>query len=294
MTAIKYRDSGTILGVKVDSKPLDRVLRSVRSRISKAKKFYIVTPNPEIIVKAQEDDEFLRILNSADLSIPDGVGIAAANKFLNLPTPTQPARKVLTFLAQGLGVGFSTIFDREWIIKEVNIIRGRDLFLELIKLANKKRWKVFLLGDRAGSAEKTKEQLAKSYKSLKLFTHQGPNLDDNAKPRTKVDIKIEKAAKKSINKVKPHLLFIAFGAPKQEKWLDKHKKSLNFKGAMTVGGTFDYLTGKAKLPPKWVEERGLEWFWRMANEPNRIGRIFKAVVVFSFDVFIHKLGQKGS
>jgi len=294
MRAEKYREPGIILGVRIDSKPLHRVLRSVRSRISERKKFYITTPNPEIIIKAQEDKDFLEILNSSDLSIPDGIGIAVANKFLSLPTPARLARKVLTFLAQGLGVGFSTIFDREWVIQDANIIRGRDLFMELIKLANKKRWKVFLLGDREGSAEKTKNQLALSYKSVKLFANPGPNLDEKAKPKTKTDKKIEKYAINKINEVKPQLLFVAFGAPKQEKWLAKHKNRLKFNGAMTVGGTFDYLTGKAKLPPKWIEDRGLEWFWRMVNEPNRVKRIFKAVAVFGFEVFLYKLGKKDS
>lgn len=74
---------------------------------------------------------------------------------------------------------------------------------------------------------------------------------------------------KKINNYKPDILLVAYGAPWQEKWLWNNRSMLNAKILMGVGGAFDYLTGKSMLPPIWVEQAGLEWLWRLVNEPWR-------------------------
>ena len=77
--------------------------------------------------------------------------------------------------------------------------------------------------------------------------------------------------------------------PKQEKWIYKNVKKLDVKGIIAVGGTFDYVFGKASLPPKWMEEAGLEWLWRLLHEPKRVFRILNAVVIFPLKVWRSKL-----
>ena len=72
-----------------------------------------------------------------------------------------------------------------------------------------------------------------------------------------------------INKFKPDILLVAYGAPWQEKWISANLGELKAKVVMGVGGTFDYLTGRAKLPPRWMEKLGLEWLWRLILEPWR-------------------------
>jgi N-acetylglucosaminyldiphosphoundecaprenol N-acetyl-beta-D-mannosaminyltransferase len=85
---------------------------------------------------------------------------------------------------------------------------------------------------------------------------------------------------------------VGFGAPKQEKWIYKWLPKLRVGGAMAVGGTFAYLSGQSKLPPKWMEERGLEWLWRLLNEPRRALRILKAVILFPLKISWYKFHQK--
>src|SRR3989344_770900 len=132
--------SVNILNVRIDSSSTSSLLRTVRARLAAKKKFYIVTPNPEQVMRAQTDEVFAKILNSADLSIPDGVGLIAAQRFLSLPVTDSYLLRPFLYFAQGLGVGFSILFDREWLSKGFHVIRGREMFLELIKLANKKGW----------------------------------------------------------------------------------------------------------------------------------------------------------
>ncbi len=280
-----------ILEIKLSSTSMGRVISFVRENVTRHEKFYIVTPNPEIVVRSLEDRQLKQIINNADLSIPDGIGLAAAHKFLKLPNPKNPFKRVVVLLVQGLGIGFSVLFDKSWLTKELEILKVRELFIEMIELANRKSWQVLLVGDRLRSAAKAKESLSKNYKKVVITALEGPNLEKNGKPLTKKDAEIERKAISKINQIKPQLLFVGFGAPKQEKWIYKHFNNLNINGAMVVGVTFDYVSGKEKLPPKWVDEAGLEWLWRLFAGSQRVKRVYKAFPDFPLKIFWHKLNK---
>lgn len=251
------RKFGQILNIGITSTSKAKVLAFVRDSISHRSKFFIVTPNPEIILGAQEDERLFKALNSSDLSLPDGVGLGFAGHFLGLPS--------------------------------FNLIKGREMFLDLVKLANKKHWKIFLLGGKSNEAQAAAEVLSRSLKGIKIDYDKGPVLNNSGEPVSQSDIAEEKNTIAMINKFAPQILFVGFGAPKQEKWTAKWYRELNIGGAMVVGGTFNYISGKASLPPKWMEEAGLEWLWRLITQPWRASRIFKAVVIFPLKVLLYKL-----
>jgi len=291
-TAKLPRKHVNILGVRIDSTPKATLLRQVQANIQKKKKFYITTPNPEHVMMAQEDALFLDVLTSADISIPDGIGIVMANKFNNLPRPKGEFLRFFTMLMQGLGVGFSAMFDRDWLQKELKVIKGRQLFIDLLVLANKKGWDVCFIGDQQGSAKKAAEILKKSYLNLKLHPIDGPNLTFEARPSTARDKTIEKKVVEEVNKTKPNLVFIGFGAPRQEKWLYRLYDDMNFVGAMVVGGTFDYISKKKETPPRWVEDINLEWLWRLFKGDQKVKRVFEAFPRFVGEVFWNKFREK--
>lgn len=296
MTIKKARKQANVLSIRLSSTSKVRVLRFVRGRLRifdknavNNAKFIIVTPNPEIITKAQKDKELARILNSANLSLPDGIGLAAAHRFMTFRAPKWKVLRAPVLLVQGFVVGIAVLFGDRWLTRDLKIIKGREIFLELMKLANKKSWKVFLLGGEGRISEKAAKNLQKSLKKVVLESAEGPMLDENAIPISKKDVKIEEDVVRKINKLRPHLLFVAFGAPKQEKWLDKWMKDLDIGGAMVVGGTFDYMAKKTALPPKWMEKLGLEWLWRLMAQPGRAKRIFTAFPLFPLRVYWYKL-----
>lgn len=289
MTYKKDQRQGIILKVAVNSTHLKRVLAFVRANIAKPGSFFITTPNPEMVVYAQKDRAFEDILNSADLSIPDGIGLAQATAFLSLRSPKNILVRFFVLIFQGLWVGLSTFVNKKWLVNHLNTIKGRDLFLELMKLANKKRWRVFFLGGTDDEGEKTAKLLSQSFKGVRIDYFSGPKLNKNGTPVAKLDKKREKEAIDKINKFSPHLLFVAFGAPKQEKWIYKNINQLKIGGAMVVGGTFRYISGKARIPPVWIDKVGLEWVWRLFTEPKRMKRIFIAFPIFPLLVFWHKL-----
>jgi N-acetylglucosaminyldiphosphoundecaprenol N-acetyl-beta-D-mannosaminyltransferase len=284
MTPKLSKSKVKLLGVRINSTPKIRLLRSVRANIYENRKFTIVTPNPEILMLAQKDRQLASILNSADIALPDAIGVVAANKFLTLQPPKNTTLRLPVLIVQGLVVGVSVIFNQKWLCSELKVIKGREMFLELIKLANKRQWRVFFLGGR-GTCKKAAEVLRRNYKKVKIGYSDGPILNKDGTPLTSEDERIERDVIGQINNFKPHLLFIGFGAPKQEKWMYRWFPKLNIGGAMVVGGTFDYISGKTKLPPKWLENVGLEWFWRLVTGSQKIRRILIAFPTFPLKVF---------
>lgn len=85
------------------------------------------------------------------------------------------------------------------------------------------------------------------------------------------------------------LLLVAYGAPAQETWIDRHLKEMpNVRVAIGVGGTFDFLAGAKKRAPAWMRSAGLEWLYRFAQEPSRYKRMWNAVVVFPLLVLFRR------
>lgn len=251
------RKQAVILGVRVDSTSKEELLRKIGQKLRLASKFYIVTPNPEIILQAQTDPRLASILNKADFSLPDGVGLIWAERRLGQIS--------------------------------LNLLPGRKIMLELFRLADKEKRKIFLFGSTEAVIEASLAKLARQFPNLQAKGAAGPIFDKNAEPQSERDRMVLKNTLDRINKFSPDFLFVALGAPKQEKWIAKNFDKVDAKCFMAVGGALDYYSGKTKLPPEWMEKAGLEWFWRLVNEPTRIGRIFRATIIFPLKVFLTKL-----
>ncbi len=238
-----------ILGVKIDSTQRDELLKEIEFKVTKKICFYIVTPNPEIILQAQSYPDLLKALNSADFAIPDGVGLRLVERSLK-------------------------------------IIKGRDMMVDLFKLAEEKKLKVYLLGSTRKVMERALYKLKREFPKLKVKGNSGPSLDKNANPVLEVDTNLQSEIVDEVNSFKPDLLFVAFGAPKQEKWICKWRDKMNVTGIMAVGGGFDYYAGEVKGVPKLFAGFGFEWLWRLIQEPKRVRRIFNATVIFPLAVIL--------
>lgn len=239
------RNSRNILGININITQKKEVLDVSLKNIKKNEKFFIVTPNPEILVEANKDYEYKNILNNANLAIADGVGLAYACRFL--------------------------------YGKPLKIIPGRQLFVDLLDLADQNSLRVFFLGSTHEVVQKT---LSKAHKQFSHATFEGESGPLVNKQGVSADSKIEADTISQINKFKPDILFIAFGHPKQEKWVSKNISKLNANVVMTVGGALDYYSGMKSVPPVWLSNLGFEWLWRLVNDPKRYKRIFNAVFVF--------------
>lgn len=285
-----------ILGINVLVTQSDRVIAGVKEKIADSSKlgsgnakFFILTPNPELVLASFKNLELKKALNSADFPVPDGIGLAQAAKFLSLKAPGNIVLRTFVCLCQGVFVGGATFLNRSWLTNELTIVKGRKLFEDLVKLAEKKRWKIFLLGGKDNEADNAARKLKYKYSKLRIMSAKGPKLNQKAETASEVDLKIGKDIVNRINEYAPEILFVAFGNPKQEIWIHNNLSKLNIGGAMAVGGTFRFISGLSRLPPEWMENVGLEWLWRLLTEPVRLLRIWNAVVVFPWKVFIYKL-----
>jgi N-acetylglucosaminyldiphosphoundecaprenol N-acetyl-beta-D-mannosaminyltransferase len=277
------------MGLRLNITPKDRLLDDIESKIEKKRKFFVTTPNPEIVFAAQADRALMESLRASSLAVADGIGLAAANKFLSWKAPSFLPARLLVCLLQGFVVGLSIVFWKKWLEKDLPIIKGRDLFGDLIKVASEKKWKVYLLGGKCGEAYTAAENLRGRFKGLRIMANAGPLLDRDGCPKSLEDKKNEELVVREINAFSPELLFVGISHPRQEKWLYRWYKKLNIVAGMTVGGTFKYYAGYAKLPPVIFDKIGLSWLWRLFVGDQSLPRVYTAVIKFPFLVLKTKL-----
>ncbi len=263
-----------ILGVKVSRVTYEYAIKIIEGFLTDEGKHQIVTPNPEFVVLAQKDLEFRTILNRADLTVPDGVGLRVAAKFLSLPTFNFTIVKFFQLLFQGLLVGAAAVFKPSFLDVLPHTVTGTDLMLGLCDLASKKGYSVFLLGGRGGAAEAAAKRLKVRFANLNIIgTYEGGSWEE-------------------FEGKTADFLFVAYGAPKQEKWIARNLPKISVKVAMGVGAGIDFTAGRKKRAPGILRRLGFEWLWRLVQEPFRLRRILNATVKFPLLVFWQKLSQK--
>ena len=252
-----------ILSVRADRIAAEEIISKIEIFLSSNNQHYLVTLNPEMAVEAREDSYFQNIINQADLVIPDGMGIILAGKIIN--------RKIPLEKISGIGLIYK--------ICEAEFVKCK---------------KIYLLGGRNQVAKKAAEKLKQKYSCLNIvgaekgieIPNKFPSLKKGVRGISERGVEYEKLNQQliqRINEAKPDILFVAFGAPKQEKWIAENlKKMPSVKLAMGVGGSFDFISGKIKRAPLVFRKLGLEWLWRLILEPRRIKRIYTATAKFSW------------
>ena len=254
-----------ILNVGITDGTKNEILEYVIKNLENfKKKLFLATPNPEFLVLANKNSRFKNILNKADLALADGLGIIIAAKFLG----------------KDLKGRFT----------------GVDLVKILCKEVSEKPITVGFLGGKDEAAEKTAECLQKKHPKLKIsfVGEEWPNNVNARQPRVSDDAWLsyrDPAASflpASVPSTSPvrvigspffsgiisriDILFVAFGAPKQEFWINENLQKIPVKIAIGVGGAFDYISGKVPRAPGFVRNIGLEWLFRLTVQPWRIKR----------------------
>lgn len=225
----------TILGVHVEKQSKSNILEKIKKYIDNPGGFFhIVSINPENLVVAQKDELFKRILTKAQIQLIDGVGVVVAG------------------WALGIDIG--------------ERITGVDLMEELIRLAAISRLRVLLIGGKPNLSLELAECYSTSYPEAKFIGLEGIKNIKNP------EVSEEKAIFSIVSVTRPHIIFVSFGSPDQELWIDRHSNKFKNSIVMGVGGAFDFLGKKVRRAPKIVRYFGLEWLFRLILQPWRIGR----------------------
>ncbi|MEI2369146.1 WecB/TagA/CpsF family glycosyltransferase [Niallia circulans] len=221
-----------LFNIEFDNINFTELSSYIKESVINKKPKYIVTCNVDHIVQLSNDLEFQEVYRKADIKVADGVPIVWASKLLMSP------------------------------IKQK--ISGSDILPVLGEEFEKNNYKIFFLGSAEGVAEKAKLNLQKVYPKLNIVKCYSPpyGFENNKIENDKI-IKI-------IKETSPDILFVGLGAPKQEKWIYKYYKDYQVPLSIGVGGTFDLLAGNLKRAPLIFQKYGLEWFWRLCQEPKRL------------------------
>jgi N-acetylglucosaminyldiphosphoundecaprenol N-acetyl-beta-D-mannosaminyltransferase len=155
-----------------------------------------------------------------------------------------------------------------WAGKKLNTpfperVTGVDLTQRLLALAAEKGWQVYFLGAKPEVVEKAVLRVLSQYPNLQISGYRHGYFS-----KQEIDQVVA-----NIHMVKPQLLFVALGAPRQDYFIRENLTRMNVPVAIGVGGTFDVLAGTVSRAPKWMQKWGLEWLYRLCKEPRRFGRM---------------------
>ncbi len=226
------RQTVGILGTPIDALDTNAVLERMAQFIQEGKFHQIATANTDFLINALDDPELRYILRNADLVMPDGMPLLWAAKMMRSPLPER--------------------------------VTGADIVPALAKLAAKNGYRMFMLGAKPEIARKAKLRLEEQNPGLQIVGCLSP-------PIAKIVEMDSKSILDEIRKAKPDILLVAFGNPKQEKWIHLHQDALkDVSVCIGVGGTFDFIAGQTSRAPMWMQKSGLEWLFRLGQEPKRL------------------------
>jgi N-acetylglucosaminyldiphosphoundecaprenol N-acetyl-beta-D-mannosaminyltransferase len=226
-----------LFGIPFHDLTMAETLERIDQLIERRAPAYLVTANLDFAAQASEDVELQRILVEAELVLCDGTPLVWASRLTGKPLRERVA--------------------------------GSDLVPRLAAHAEKMGYRIFLLGGEISSLRGAAENLQRRYPGLPPVHYYSPPFA----PLHEFD---NRQIVDEIRKDRPDILLVAFGCPKQEKWIYMHYRKLGVPCCIGVGATIDFLAGKVSRAPAWMARMGLEWVYRMCQEPRRLaGRYMK-------------------
>jgi N-acetylglucosaminyldiphosphoundecaprenol N-acetyl-beta-D-mannosaminyltransferase len=239
-----------ILGVWVDDIGQDGLERAVVDCVEKGRKEVFAYANINTVNIAQRDPEFKESVGKASFVYCDGEGVRLGARILGT---AMPQRTVLT----------------RWIWDLAAVLQERG-------------FSTFLLGGHRESIGVAAGRLLDRYPRLKLVGYHHGYFDRVGLENAEVVA--------SIGRAQPNVLFVGFGMPDQELWINRNFDRLSVNAVIPCGGMIDYLSGGARVPPAWMSDNGLEWLHRLSQDPVRLWkRYLWGIPIFLYSIFLQRL-----
>lgn len=220
-----------LFGIPVHDVTEDEVVAWMVARARSGRRGHIVTSNLDFARLAAVDPEMRRIHADAELVIPDGMPL----------------------------VWFSRLFGPR--LRER--VAGSDLVSRFAEAARDHGLSVYAVGSAPGVAERALGILKERYPGLRVAGWESP-------PVAPILAMEDAPVLERVRAAHPDVLFVAFGAPKQEKWIRLHHLDWGVPVSIGIGGSLDFIAGTQTRAPRWAQRIGMEWFWRMAGQPRRL------------------------
>lgn len=271
-----------VAGLKVGKYTKSELMQELRARISSHTKTFLITPYSETLLASMRHKEIREMLNTADISIADGIGILWADYFMSLPLTVQNFwLKSVQALWQLVWTGASILLRPKLLYQRFpEKIVGADLIWDLAKLASTNSFKVYLLGGVVGVAEVVAQKLKQKFPDLQIVGTSAKKITD---PTIIHDV----------NESGADMLLVAFDHLAQKHWLAENLPALKASFGVGLGGTFDYIAGTKRTPPVFIRQSGLEWLWRLLTQ-FRFRRVFNATIGLMVAMMRYKVYQSCS
>jgi len=243
-----------ILGVGLSAINLDLARQAVAQALEHKAKGYVCVTGVHGVMEAQKDDELRGILNRAFLNTPDGMPMVWLGRLH----------------------GF----------REMRRVYGPDLMLLICEFTRDKSYTHYLYGGAEGVAGELKRRLEAKFPGIKIVGTFTPPF----RPLTPAE---EADILREINRRKPDILWVGLSTPKQEKLMAEYGPKLEVTLMFGVGAAFDFHAGRVRQAPRWMQRSGLEWLFRLTQEPRRLWRRYlKNNPLFAFRVICQLIGLR--
>ncbi|HWD21096.1 MAG TPA: WecB/TagA/CpsF family glycosyltransferase [Verrucomicrobiae bacterium] len=236
-----------MLGIPFHHVTTAQTIARIDEMIASGRPHHLVTANVDFLTQALGDSDLHWILRQAHMVLCDGMPLVWASRLLGRPLPERVA--------------------------------GSDLVPQLVARAAEKGQSIYLLGGSQESNDAAVENLRAQYPNLNIVGHDAP-------PFAPLDEMDHESICAKIIAAKPDMLFVGFGCPKQEKWIARHYHRLGVPVVIGVGATIDFMAGTMRRAPRWMQRSGLEWSFRLLQEPRRLtSRYARDFAVFTTAIF---------
>ncbi|HUT59460.1 MAG TPA: WecB/TagA/CpsF family glycosyltransferase [Phycisphaerae bacterium] len=222
-----------ILGVAFDLIGCDAAMRTIDGWRRAGRREYVVVANPHSVLLCRRDPQMNDAVAQAGLTLPDGVGIVLAAGLLGYPHNGR--------------------------------VTGPELMLRLCDWGRGHGYRHFFYGGTAGVADRLAGRLSRMYPGLQVAGTFCP-------PFRPLDDQEDAEIVRQINDTRPDVVWVGLGAPKQEKWMHRHRSRIEAAAMIGVGAAFDFHSRSAAWAPAWMRRGGMEWAYRLARDPGRMWR----------------------
>jgi len=246
---MRYRVN--LLDMWIDKVDIGGAVARIDAFVRTGRPHQIVTVNVDFLRLGLENPAFKNLINTADLAVADGMPLLWGARLLGEPLSER--------------------------------VTGVELILECATLAAAQGYKIFLLGAGPGVAAEVATVLRARCPDVCVVGAYAPPLKDAFSAEE------DERTVRLIQETRPDILFVAFGAPKQDEWISAHMHRLNVPVCVGVGGAFDMLAGRVRRAPVWMQQHGLEWAYRVMQEPTRL---WKRYFIDDMPVFLRLMAQR--
>jgi N-acetylglucosaminyldiphosphoundecaprenol N-acetyl-beta-D-mannosaminyltransferase len=230
---------------------MDQTLEAIDTLIAARQPSYFITANLYYAMLADADKDLAAITRRAAFVLADGMPLVWASKHRGRRLPER--------------------------------VTGSDMIFRLSERAAERGYRLFFLGGAPGVGEEAAHNLQTRYPGLQVVGIESP---DNITAMPEADMA---ALVDRIHAARPDILLVALGQPKGERWIDKNLERLAVPVCAQVGASIDFAAGRVRRAPRWMQKTGLEWLFRMLQEPKRLAPRYAANIAFLFKMLARDL-----